>query len=123
MTQTSTDLSHSSLLPSLTSNSNVEPRVQKFEVAIEDKNGVLHKSQLRAGSGLVAMRAKGTPIEFDCLKADCGICIVSVVNGSESLSQPTAAEAEFLKAMRAEPNERLACQCRVGGDVHLKIEF
>ena len=79
---------------------------------------------LRYGMGLQALSAAHTtPIEYDCRHADCGICIIRVLNGGENLSEPTTREADFLRAMGADANERLACQCRVLGDISLKVEF
>jgi ferredoxin len=75
---------------------------------------------LRKGLGLMALRSG--IIEYDCRKADCGICIVRVQEGADHLSPKTPAEADFLTAMRADPDERLACQCRVFGDVRLEVE-
>lgn len=77
---------------------------------------------LRRGLGLQALPAAESPLEYDCREADCGICIVHVLSGQENLSPPTEREADFLKAMRADPDERLACQCRVFGDVRLKVD-
>ncbi len=80
--------------------------------------------EMRAGLGLQALSARAlTPIEYDCKKADCGICVLRVKKGGENLSPPQAAELDFLKAMRAEPDERLACQCRILGDVEIEVEF
>lgn len=77
---------------------------------------------LRRGLGLQALAVHCPALEFDCRKADCGICIVKVLQGADSLSPAKAREADFLKAMRADPDERLACQCRVFGDLALAIE-
>ena len=62
------------------------------------------------------------PIEFDCRKADCGICIFKTLKGHKNLSQPTKKEADFLNAMQAHKDERLACQCRVMDDVEILME-
>lgn len=77
---------------------------------------------LRHGLGLQALGKDCEWLEFDCRKADCGICIVHVQEGAANLSAPTLAEADFLKAMQAAPDERLACQCRAFGPVTLKID-
>ncbi|MFW7377510.1 MAG: 2Fe-2S iron-sulfur cluster-binding protein [Oligoflexus sp.] len=77
---------------------------------------------LRKGLGLQALGPSCPRLEFDCRKADCGICIIMVQKGMESLSPPTAKEADFLRAMQALPSERLACQCRAFGDVEFEIE-
>jgi ferredoxin len=80
--------------------------------------------ELRRGLGFQALAAQHpeTPLEFDCRGADCGICIMRVRSGAENLTPQTSEEADFLKAMRAEPDERLACQCRVLGDVEVELE-
>jgi ferredoxin len=78
----------------------------------------------RAGLGVIAITKKNNiPADYDCLKADCGICIMKVISGAENLSEPTKPEADFLKAMHADPEERLACQCRVFGPAHFKFEY
>jgi ferredoxin len=80
--------------------------------------------ELRNGLGFQALGVKcELPIEYDCRKADCGICIISVLEGIENLSKPTPSEADFLKAMRADDNERLACQCQVLGDVSVEVIY
>lgn len=85
--------------------------------------GEVHVHKLRRGLGLQALAAAAsTPIEFDCRAADCGICIVRVKEHPEHLSPPTTGEKDFLTAMRAAPDERLACQCRVMGDVTVEVE-
>lgn len=88
---------------------------------------IQHKGQekalaLRHGLGLQAVERDCEWLEFDCRKADCGICVVRVKEGSEHLSPPTPAEADFLKAMHASADERLACQCRVFGPLRLEID-
>lgn len=77
--------------------------------------------EVRPGLGLMAI--KNLPIEFDCRRADCGICIVRVIEGADQLSPPTKPEQDFLTAMAADENERLACQCRVFGAVALEVEL
>lgn len=85
--------------------------------------GAAERHNLRRGMGLQALCARvKTPIEFDCRKSDCGICIVHVTAGAENMSPKTVAEADFLRAMHAEPDERLSCQCRVLGDIELNVE-
>lgn len=88
---------------------------------------LLHKGaartfSLRKGLGLQAISKQTDLIEFDCREADCGICICRVKSGAENLSAKTEPEADFLRAMRADEDERLACQCRVFGDVTLELE-
>ena len=77
----------------------------------------------RKGLGFQALCMKNkTPIDFDCRQADCGICIVNVLEGGENLSPVKETEQDFLNAMRADPTERLSCQTRILGDVKILVE-
>ena len=80
--------------------------------------------RLRRGLGLQVLAAKfKTPLEFDCRKADCGVCVVKILGNPDGLSPIRFEERDFLKAMRADSDERLACQCRVTGDVSFQVEY
>ena len=86
--------------------------------------GAAERHSLRRGMGLQALCARvKTPIEFDCRKSDCGICIIKVRSGHDNLSPVKDNEKDFLRAMNADPEERLACQCRIFGDIAVEIEF
>ena len=79
--------------------------------------------RIRVGLGFQALCAREkTKVEFDCREADCGICIVRVVEGLSHLSDKTDAERDFLTAMRADDDERLACQARILGDVRIIVD-
>ena len=80
--------------------------------------------QVRRGLGFQALCAQhdDTPIEFGCRNADCGTCIFRVVQGMANLSPPNDKEKDFLQAMRADPDERLACQSRIMGDVEIYLD-
>jgi len=62
-----------------------------------------------------------TSILFGCRDGACGACMIRVVQGAENLSPMQDHERDFLETMAAEPNERLACQCRVFGDVTIEV--
>ena len=62
-----------------------------------------------------------TSILFGCRDGACGACMIRVKEGAENLSPMQDHERDFLETMAAEPNERLACQCRVLGDVVLEV--
>jgi ferredoxin len=88
------------------------------------RKGEKSQFEVRRGLGLQAVCAKAeTGIEFDCRAADCGICVIKVTSGAESLSPKTTSEADFLKAMNADEDERLACQVRVFGDVEIETDY
>jgi ferredoxin len=66
-------------------------------------------------------REHGWPIMFACEDGVCGTCIVNTTAGMENLSQVEEVEGETLNAMGMDPKEqRLACQCKVNGDVTLE---
>ncbi len=52
--------------------------------------------------------------------ARCGTCLVTVVDGGEYLSEQGAAETRVLQALKANPDQRLACQTWARGDVSVK---
>jgi ferredoxin len=62
-----------------------------------------------------------TSILFGCRDGACGACMVKIVKGAENISPIQDDEKDFLETMAAEPNERLACQCKVYGDVTLEV--
>jgi len=95
----------------------------RADITIDIERAASHETiSMRSGLGMMALQRKTGLIEYDCKEADCGICLFRVISGQENLSPPTVREADFLRAMRCDPNERLACQCRVFGDVKIRIE-
>ena len=62
-----------------------------------------------------------TSILFGCRDGACGACLVKVLEGAKNLSPMQEDEKDFLETMNGEPNERLACQCTVDGDVTLEV--
>ncbi len=59
-------------------------------------------------------------ILYGCRSGRCGSCIVRVVENMDNLSHPEKREKIVLKNLMATPEERLACQARVLGDVTLE---
>jgi len=59
----------------------------------------------------------GADITFGCRTGSCGTCRVHVVEGLEHCSEAGAEERDFLKGLDAPPDQRLACQVCVHGDV------
>ncbi len=62
-----------------------------------------------------------TSILFGCRDGACGACMVKILDGADKLSPMQDDEKDFLETMAAEPDERLACQCKVYGDVKLEV--
>jgi ferredoxin len=77
---------------------------------------------VREGYALIDMcEEHDTSILFGCRDGACGACMVRVIEGADHLSPMQDDERDFLETMAAEPNERLACQCKVYGDVVLEV--
>jgi ferredoxin len=64
---------------------------------------------------------QGTSILFGCGDGSCGSCLIRVLKGADALSKMGQDEAEFLELLGSDSSERLACQCRVRGDVEIEV--
>ncbi len=62
-----------------------------------------------------------TSILFGCRDGACGACMIKVIEGASNLSKMEDHERDFLETMAAQPEERLACQCKVHGDVKVEV--
>ena len=62
-----------------------------------------------------------TSILFGCRDGACGACMIRVKEGAENLSKMQDDERDFLETMAAEDDERLACQCKVSGDIVVEV--
>jgi adenylate cyclase len=70
---------------------------------------------------LAASTSASVPLPHRCGgHARCGTCLVTVVEGAEHLSEKGAAETRVLQALKANPDQRLACQTWAKGDVSVK---
>jgi nitrite reductase (NADH) large subunit len=62
----------------------------------------------------------GASIPFSCKAGVCVSCLVTITKGLENLSPPTENEKATLEGFGAKPNQRLACQVVVNGDVEIE---
>lgn len=62
-----------------------------------------------------------TSILFGCRDGACGACMIRVLENPEHLSKMEEHERDFLETMAAREDERLACQCRVLGNVTVEV--
>ena len=75
----------------------------------------------KSGTKLMAIvKASGADVTFGCKAGTCGTCRVRVVQGASQLLPMKSEEQEFLAAMDAQADERLACQVTVLGDCALE---
>jgi len=59
----------------------------------------------------------GADITFGCRTGPCGTCRVRIAEGSEHCGPAGPEERDFLAGLDAPPDQRLACQVVVHGDV------
>ncbi len=88
-------------------------RVQHTDIQIET-------SPVR--SILVALQEAGAPIDTQCGgRAMCGRCAVRIVRGEKYLTPMRERENVRLRAIKADPDVRLACQTYSRGDVEIVV--
>lgn len=61
-----------------------------------------------------------TSILFHCYSARCGMCRIRVLENPEALGVVDDLEQQLLDEISTGPDERLACQCVVLGDVTIE---
>ena len=64
--------------------------------------------------------ASGADITFGCRSGSCGTCRVRVTCGIEHCSVMTAEERDFLAQLDVPPDQRLACQVTIQGDIAIE---
>lgn len=64
--------------------------------------------------------AAGADITFGCRTGSCGTCRVRIAEGAEHCHPPGPEERDFLAGLGAPPDQRLACQVVVQGDVAIE---
>ncbi|KXF81514.1 2Fe-2S iron-sulfur cluster-binding protein [Enterovibrio coralii] len=75
--------------------------------------------ELASGSSLIDMEDTGkSEVPFGCRSAACGTCLIDVVSGMNNLSPRTEEEQDLLSDLDMDgENRRLACQCKLHGDI------
>jgi ferredoxin len=53
--------------------------------------------------------------------ARCGTCLITIESGDDKLSEPLGSEKRILQILKAQPNQRLACQAWARGDASCVI--
>jgi adenylate cyclase len=93
-----------------------------FKIAFHGKTTA--EVELEAESTLLAAAEQGgAEINHRCCgHGRCGSCRVTIEEGAEHLSAPGEAEARVLAILRAEPDQRLACQARARGDISCRVD-
>ncbi|MDP3970392.1 MAG: 2Fe-2S iron-sulfur cluster-binding protein [bacterium] len=61
-------------------------------------------------------------LPFGCENGICGTCLIAVKEGEKNISEKTEQEKETLEMLMAYEDQRLACQCKVNGDVTFDLD-
>jgi ferredoxin len=82
-----------------------------------------HEVDVPDGSTLFAAGAKvSAGIDTSCVgKGTCGLCRVKIVAGAEHLNPFTDEEKKHLGNVYHITKVRLACRCKVSGDVTIEV--
>jgi ferredoxin, 2Fe-2S len=74
------------------------------------------------GTLLAQCLEAGLPVASACSgRGACGKCVISVLQGAESLESPDSHEREVLVRNGAAPNQRLSCRCEAAAGADLII--
>ncbi|BBH51722.1 2Fe-2S iron-sulfur cluster-binding protein [Fluviispira sanaruensis] len=96
-------------------------------VTVLNKTGKkIDEFQMRGGSNLwVFIRKRGLPIGSACSGVGvCGACHLKVTEKNpQSISEKNNFEKETLANNQKSPDERLACLCRVSGDITIQADY
>lgn len=78
--------------------------------------------EVKTGTSLKDIsKEKGWPIAYGCEDGVCGTCIVKIEKGKENLTPIDEKEGQTLDMMGMKDGKhRLACQCKINGDVKIK---
>ena len=78
-------------------------------------------AQVNNGDKLIDVaQQQSASIPFGCKNGICGTCIVKVTKGIENISPMEEKEKNTLAMFGAGAQNRLACQCKVQGDVEIE---
>lgn len=77
------------------------------------------EAQIEKELSLLACSTKaGVELNHRCGgHARCGTCLVTIESGLETLTPAGSSEQRILKILKAQPDQRLACQAWAQGDV------
>lgn len=64
----------------------------------------------------------GASVSFGCRSGMCGTCVVTILEGAAHLPAASREEKETLEMAGARPDQRLACQLKIFGDVKIVQE-
>lgn len=75
------------------------------------------------GEKLINLASNGIiPTPLKCRAGSCGTCSFEIVENPQNLSQMTKAEERYFKKFPTSRDCRLACQCKIIGDVVINCD-
>lgn len=71
-----------------------------------------------------ALTSRGVPVASSCSgKLVCAKCYIQVTDGSYNLSMPDQEERDFMEVKGIDKNCRMACACKVEGDITIDTPY
>lgn len=67
------------------------------------------------------LEGEAVPVKFKCRVGTCGACSLTITEGHENLSSKTQTENQYFAKYPSKKFARLACQCRIHGDVEILV--
>lgn len=105
----------------------LETLAKTVKITIVNKSGkMIDEFNMRGGTNLwVFLKKRGLPIGSACSGVGvCGACNIRIINGSlESISVQNDFEKETLARNQKPQSDRLACLCRVSGDITVQADY
>lgn len=74
--------------------------------------------EMQFGEKLISLVETGAiPVRLKCRAGACGSCSIEILHKPENLSPLSKSEERYFKLFPSDKSLRLACQCKVLGDV------
>jgi 2Fe-2S ferredoxin len=94
----------------------------KNQITLRNLNNTILDSKDNSKSVLNIIHEHGIDWMFACGgKGKCTTCKIIVQKGMNNISEANEIEKKFLEIGKLEPNERLACQCTISGDIEVDV--
>jgi adenylate cyclase len=91
----------------------------------ETRLGPSRSAEAEAGDAMMDLCDEArAPVAFSCRDANCGTCLVQVIEGLDLLDEPGRAERVVLETLGVGADHRLACRARIAGATGLvRVRF
>jgi len=92
------------------------------QITIRNMSNRMLSSKDNSKSVLDIIHEQGIDWKFACgAKGRCTTCKIIVKKGEENIAEVNELERKFHETGKLKSNERLACQCRISGDIEIEV--